>query len=312
MNGAKRMATGIALAAATASGCALPSTYADAPRQHAQAVTAKAAVATSTAPASHAASGDQLALSPTRLRGVTRWPVGNRSFLLYVPRRVARPAHVLYALGGLHWSAHDTWRNMRLDASAEHAGAIVVYPEPIANEWNAIGCCDKARANDLAFLSQVRRRVAQLLEVDSQHQELLGFSVGGMLAYVAACTDPGWSSIAVVGATLTARCTPRHPFAITDISGDKDSVVPWNGGWSGYTQRQLAAVGKIDRAFATAFRCRPARKTTAKHTTWTTYAGCLGGITVRDAQVPGLAHHWTTKEKDGWDMGPTLWQLSPP
>ena len=308
MYGARRFATAIAIAGLAASGCSLTSTHA--PAQHG---TAMRAVRTTAVPGTDRLTApDQLALSPTRLRGLSRWQIGNRSFLMYVPRRVSRPAHVMVALGGLYWSARDTWRNMRLDKVADQSGAVVVYPEPISGEWNAIGCCDHAKANDVGFLNQVRRSVAQLIQTDPRHEELIGFSVGGMLAYLAACTDPGWSSIIVVGATLTARCTARHPFSITDVSGTKDTVVPWNGGWSGYTQRTLPAVWKIDQEFATSFRCGAAKRTTAQRTLWTTYAGCLGAVSVRDALVPGLGHHWATHEKDGWDMGPALWQLSPP
>lgn len=235
---------------------------------------------------------------------------GGRRFTLVVPKRLATPAPLVVALGGLGWTAEQTRSLMRLDKTAADLGALVAYPSAPHGLWNAGECCRGATQDDVTYLMQLRLVVQTKAPVDPRHTLLLGFSNGGMLAYHAACDDSGWSAIAVLGATLTADCRTNHPFAITNINGERDTVVPWDGGWSGYTAHEMPAVWSIDRSFAQLFRCGPQHRSTSGINSVRTWSGCSDGVTVTDIRVPNLKHHWPVRQVDHYDMGPVLWHLA--
>jgi polyhydroxybutyrate depolymerase len=235
--------------------------------------------------------------------------VAGRTFLLSVPRQLQRPAPLVVALGGIGADAPTEVAQYRLGPLAARAGAVVAYPQAQDGLWNAGGCCWGAKGDDVGFLSKMRTKIARLVPLDPHRQVILGFSNGGMLAYFAACADRHWTGIVVLGASLMSRCRPSHLFSITNVNGELDDVAPWNGGWSGYTRTVMPPVWRIDAEFAAVFGCGRARRTRDRGNDIYTYAPCRGGVYVRDIRVPRLWHHWTSKEKDGYDMGPVMWRL---
>lgn len=242
--------------------------------------------------------------------GLRHLVVNGRDVLVWVPAHLGRPAPLVLALGGIGSTARSELADFRLAAVAGRAGAVVAYPSAVRGRWNAGSCCWGATGDDVRYLSAVRERLATEFRLDPLRQVLLGYSNGGMLAYDAACADRHWTGIAVLGASLMTRCTPNHPFSITNVNGTLDDVAPWNGGWSGYTGLVMPAVWRIDGEFAGVFGCAGPATTRPPGTVVSTYTGCRGGVVVRDIQVIGLRHHWPVKEKDGYDMGPQLWHLA--
>lgn len=242
--------------------------------------------------------------------GMRRLTVAGRSYLLSVPRDVARPAALVVALGGAGWFSPKAVADFRIQAVAARSHTVVAYPDPVNGAWNAGACCFNASADDIGFLSKMRAQIAKLVPLDPSRQVLIGFSNGGMLAYDAACADVHWSAVVVLGASLMTRCTPTHPFNITNVNGMNDNVARWNGGYAGYTHTVMPPVWLLDQEFAVAFGCRPAAKTHTTDNDVVTYAGCHGGVVVRDIRVRGLRHHWPLHEIDGYDMGPVLWRLA--
>jgi polyhydroxybutyrate depolymerase len=236
--------------------------------------------------------------------------VAGRTYLLSIPKGVRRPAPLIVALGGIGWSARSEVATFRLGSTALAAHAVVAYPDPIDGVWNAGGCCHGAKADDVGFLTKMRTQIAHKIPLDPHRQWLIGFSNGGMLAYYAGCANRNWTGIVVLGASLTARCTPSHPFFITNVNGETDAVAPWNGGWSTYSQAVMPAVWQIDQEFATVFGCGPVARTRSNENEVFTYTGCHEGVFVRDIRVPRLWHHWALKEMDGYDIGPVLLRLA--
>lgn len=238
--------------------------------------------------------------------------VNGRRYLLFVPAHVTSPAPLVVALGGIGSSAQKVLGWFRLTAIASASHAVVAYPDPVKGLWNAGGCCRGATTDDIGFMTRLRAQVARDIPLDPRRQVLMGYSNGGMLAYDAACADPHWTGIIVLGASLTTRCTPKGPFTIVNVNGENDTVVPWNGGYAHYTRTVMPAVWQIDQEFAGVFGCRPAQRSTSNGDEVYTYTGCHGGVFVRDIRVPGLSHHWPLREIDGFDIGPVLWRLALP
>jgi polyhydroxybutyrate depolymerase len=239
-----------------------------------------------------------------------RMRVGGRSYLLSVPKNLNRPAPLVVALGGIGWSGSHAVAMFRLGDVAARGHAVVAYPDAVNGVWNAGGCCWGATTNDVGFLTQMRAQVAKKVPLDPRRQLLIGFSNGGMLAYEAACADVHWTDIVVLGASLMTRCTPSHPFSITNVNGMGDTVTSWNGGYASYTRAVMPAVWQIDQEFAAAFGCAPAKQTHNGDNDIFTYTRCHGGVFVRDIRVRGLGHHWPLREVDGYDIGPVLWRMA--
>jgi len=248
---------------------------------------------------------------PPAIPSGARWrTVNGRRYLLFVPKNVAHPAPLVVALGGIGSTAQKVVGWFRLTAVAKKAHAVVAYPEPVNGIWNAGGCCFGAKADDIGFMTKMRSQIAHDIPLDPRHQVLMGYSNGAMLAYDAACADAHWTGIVVLGGSLTTRCTPKKPFNIINLNGERDNVIRWNGGYADYTKTVMPAVWQIDQEFAGVFGCRPAQHTVSDGNEVYTYAGCQNGVYVRDIRVPRLWHHWPLREIDGYDMGPVLWRLA--
>jgi polyhydroxybutyrate depolymerase len=247
---------------------------------------------------------------PTVPPGMRQLSVAGRTYLLSIPKNVRRPAPLIVALGGIGWNAPMEVANFRINATANAAHAIVAYPDPVKGVWDAGGCCNGAQADDVGFLTKMRSQIAHKVPLDPHRQWILGFSNGGMLAYYAACANGNWTGIVVLGASLTTRCAPTHPFIITNVNGENDRIAPWNGGWSDYTKTVMPAVWEIDQQIASLFGCGPVTQTRSNDNDVFTYTGCHDGVYVRDIRVPRLWHHWPLHEKDGYDIGPVLVRLA--
>jgi polyhydroxybutyrate depolymerase len=298
----------VAVVLAVAAGCALTRSFADAPSGGSapSIATPTPSPAPGTPAGRHPGSPRLRALPP----GVHRVSVGGRSFLLYVPRHVARPAPFMVMLGGIQWPAQMTMDRMRVSSQADATGGLVAFPEQVGGAWNAGRCCWGAQTDDVGFLHRIHGYVAKHFALDSTREVVAGFSNGGMMAYRAACDDPTWTAITVLGATLVERCAAAHPFTIVNVNGTADTSIAWNGGYSPRARYVSPPVWQMDQAFAHAFGCHAARTSTSGYNTVITYGHCRNGATVREIRVPGLRHHFPLKELDGYDFGPVLWQLA--
>jgi polyhydroxybutyrate depolymerase len=112
--------------------------------------------------------------------------------------------------------------------------AEVVYPVAIDESWNAIGCCDgaaKANVNDVGFIE------ALVPKLDPGHTRpiyVVGYSVGGRLAYRLACTDPTlFDGMAAVKADPMPGCVVTTPMNVIVFSSQNDKYVPYKPGEKG-------------------------------------------------------------------------------
>jgi polyhydroxybutyrate depolymerase len=142
----------------------------------------------------------------------------------------------LHGAGG---SARQAMQQTGLDALAERAGFIAVFPEGLAapqgqehagiQTWNAWTCCGYARdqkADDVGFLAALISRLKADYPVDPRRVFLAGFSNGAMLASRFALERPGIvASIASVAGYLPCDAqTPQEPLPVLVIHGSQDHV----------------------------------------------------------------------------------------
>jgi polyhydroxybutyrate depolymerase len=113
--------------------------------------------------------------------------------------------------------------------------AEVIYPVAIKESWNAIGCCDdaaKEKIDDVGFIK------ALVPTVDPGHTRpiyVVGYSVGGRLAYRLACTDPTlFDGMAAVKADPMPGCVVTTPMNVIVFSSENDKYVPFKPGEKGF------------------------------------------------------------------------------
>jgi polyhydroxybutyrate depolymerase len=171
-----------------------------------------------------------------------------RSYLLYVPPRLADPAPVVLVL---HGSAASGERMRRatagaFDVLADAHAAIVVYPDGHLDHWNdcrtAGGNPARAAAvDDVGFLRALLARLdadpaLQGGRVDSRQVFAFGLSNGGHMGLRLALEAPdlvaGVTAVAAAlpvasnsGCAATGRAVP-----VLLINGDRDPISPYGGG----------------------------------------------------------------------------------
>ncbi len=147
---------------------------------------------------------------------------------------LAKSAPIIVVLSGGAATTSDEITRDRMVPYVDADKAEVVYPVAIKESWNAIGCCDaaaKENVNDVGFIKALVPRI------DPGHARpiyVVGYSVGGRLAYRLACTDPTlFDGMAAVKADPMPGCVVTTPMNVIVFSSLDDKYVPYKPGEKG-------------------------------------------------------------------------------
>lgn len=193
----------------------------------------------------------------------------SRSFLMYVPERLADPLPVLLVLHG----SSSSGSRMRSDTAwafeqiADREGAVVVYPDGFEGYWNDCRSAGNFAAkrlgiDDVAFLRAVIARLRGdpafgSRQIAADEVFATGLSNGGHMALRLALEAPDLvTGVAAIAASLPADsnsdCTPTgKAVAVLLLDGDEDPVSPYAGGetWSlGSFNRRGAVKSALESA----------------------------------------------------------------
>jgi len=175
----------------------------------------------------------------------------HRSYLIHIPKNYnqteARP--LVVALHGAFSTAEEMEEETGFSDLADREGFLVVYPNGITlfgwfQHWNAGHCCGRAMkdgVDDLGFVSTVIEEVRRDFRVDSSRIYMVGYSNGGMLAYLFAAQKPETlAAVAVIAATVGSSPSPsepevriapaRAPVPVIAFHGREDNSIPYEGG----------------------------------------------------------------------------------
>jgi polyhydroxybutyrate depolymerase len=159
-----------------------------------------------------------------------------RHFVVHLPPGAeGRPRPLLLALHGGGGRAEGMGRLTSLDAQADRAGVIVVYPQGLDRHWNDGRATIKRKADDVAFIRAVLDQVAREWPVDPQRVGVTGISNGGIFAERLGCDlADRFSLIAPVAGTLARDyrpdCHPARPLSVLQFGGTDDPIMPYAGG----------------------------------------------------------------------------------
>lgn len=238
-----------------------------------------------------------------------------RTYRLYVPPGIAAGPPVplvlvLHGGGGAGVSMVGLTR-ASFHALADRAGAVIVYPDALNNNWND-GRDDfrskshSANIDDVGFLRALVANVASRFPIDTSRIYATGASNGGMMSFRLACeaADMFAAVAPVIGslpASLAGSCKPAQPIGVVMMNGTEDRLVPYEGGYIIQKRGTVLGVEDTARRFASANGCAALPVTEAlpdrdpdddTRATRITYTGCTAGGGVTLYRIDGGGHTW--------------------
>ncbi len=237
-----------------------------------------------------------------------------RSYLVHVPKRYdgTTPFPVVLCFHGGGGNADQMQRYCGLNAKADRAGFIVVYPrgtgriERIAT-WNGGNCCGYAMRNkvdDVTFVRWLLDDLGRVAKIDSKRVYATGISNGGIISYRLADELSGRiAAIAPVGGPMgTATCNPKRAVSVIHFHGTDDEFAPFAGGRTkkGISPTNFYSVDHSIRAWVKANACQskptveklPDKADDGMTVTRTTYGAGRDGSEVVLITIHGGGHTW--------------------
>ncbi|HVZ31446.1 MAG TPA: PHB depolymerase family esterase [Polyangiaceae bacterium] len=209
------------------------------------------------------------------------------------PNRKAPLTVVWHALG----SDPEEARSLTpIDAKAEAAGSLLVFPRSPDQSWDVGSCCTsiaggKSRDEEV-FARELVKEVQSKVCVDEKRIYTTGFSNGGMMSQFLACKMADvFAAATPMGSTLTidpAQCNPSRPIPMFLINGTADPLV-------GYDQPSFAGgISVVDdvKFWATKNMCtgEPEQYLQQGKTTCKVYKQCAAGVELAFCSVEGMGH----------------------
>ncbi|HEX7490818.1 MAG TPA: PHB depolymerase family esterase [Candidatus Limnocylindrales bacterium] len=187
------------------------------------------------------------------------------------------------------------------DVEADRLGWIAVYPDGVADGWDAFGSTVKwgrhPGADDVAFISGLIDRLEASDGVDPNRIYVTGMSRGGMMSYRLGCAlsdriaaiAPVSGNMATESGSADVPCTLAHPVSVFAIHGTSDGTIPIKGGKVDITFSPMADVIARWRSMD---QCDEASTQATDGPSTTTDWACSGGSTVSTRVVSGGWHTW--------------------
>jgi polyhydroxybutyrate depolymerase len=147
-----------------------------------------------------------------------------------------RSYSLLFALHGGGGKAQSMAEISRLDHVYPdfEKSWIFVFPEGLDKHWNDARGSRNSDVDDLQYFDEVLSALQKIVKIDSRKIFATGISNGGMMSFRLACTKPWLRAFAPVAATMPASlketCRPPSPRSMLLILGDRDPLVPYQGG----------------------------------------------------------------------------------
>jgi polyhydroxybutyrate depolymerase len=181
---------------------------------------------------------------------------------------------------------------------ADQQGFIAVYPQGVVGPdgrtgW-ATGLRGRPKVNDVLFVSDLLNHLQSILCIDPLRIYATGFSNGGGMTNVLACTLAGrLAAFAPVSGSYPpypGGCHPVRPVPLLEFHGTADPIVPYNGSGS----RQLPPILAWLQGWATRDGCTtgPTVFYTQGNVTGLEWTHCQGNATVVNFRIQGEGHTW--------------------
>ncbi len=236
-----------------------------------------------------------------------------RSYLVHVPTALdrARPMPVVLAFHGGGSHAQNMAETSGLNAKADAAGFIVVYPNGTGRfkrllTFNGGNCCGYAMRNgidDVEFTRKILDDLARHVNIDEKRVFATGMSNGAIMAYrLAAELSDRIAAIAPVGGPMGMQTIdPQRPVSVIHFHGTDDRFAPFAGGkGEGVSGTEFYSVAHSIRTWVRFNGCRmepvitrlPDTADDGTTVTRKTYGSGRDGTEVVLVEIEGGGHIW--------------------
>jgi polyhydroxybutyrate depolymerase len=200
----------------------------------------------------------------------------SRKFTFHVPSSYSGAAPVPLVLDFHPMDLGATWEqaNSGYRALSDTEGFVVAWPEGLQQTWDIGPCCTANPVDDAEFARAIVRQLSIEACVDVRRVYVVGFSMGGGMAYYLACKQAEvFAAIAPSSMDLPIAsqldCRPSRPVTVIAFRGSDDTIVPYAGGTTtppGHSAMSMEVLGAV-----------------GTFTKWANIDGCTGSPSVADA-----------------------------
>jgi polyhydroxybutyrate depolymerase len=231
------------------------------------------------------------ALQPDRMQTVQVGGV-SRNYVLHVPAAYdgSKAVPLVVEFHALNGSGGQERFGSPFPDEVDPDGALMAFPTglegPAGAAWNVGPCC-VANVDDVAFARELVAQVSTMACIDPKRVYAVGIVLGGGMAYHVACHAADvFAAVTSTGFDLLQEnagdCQPSRPITVISFRGTEDSLVPYDGGYSGLVPGMpvtfLGAQATFQR-WAEIDGCSGAPSTPDVNGC-STYANCPGGVAV--------------------------------
>jgi polyhydroxybutyrate depolymerase len=226
----------------------------------------------------------------------------DRTYRVHRPPQLATNAGLVVVLHGSFGGAFKIETDTGFDAEADRLGWIAVYPDGVADGWDAFGSGPTwgrhAGVDDAAFIRELIRSLSLEFSLDPDRAYVTGHSRGGMMTYrlgcelsdVLAAIAPVSGNMATASGSADVPCTPSNPVSVLAIHGTADGTIPIAGGKVDIIFSPMADVIARWRSLD---GCADASTVALDGSTTATTWACAGGSNVATRIQQGGCHCWT-------------------
>lgn len=155
-----------------------------------------------------------------------------RDYIVYIPQEYTGNEDVplLFVFHGLGGNMESSYNNSKFYQIAEKENFIVVHPNGISSQWNAVSASNNI---DVKFVEALIVELENKYKVDTKRIYSCGMSNGGYFSFLLACelTDKIAGIASVTGLmfqNVLANCIPSRPIPILQIHGTEDALVSYD------------------------------------------------------------------------------------
>jgi polyhydroxybutyrate depolymerase len=164
-----------------------------------------------------------------------------REYYVHIPREYDgfEPVPLVLALHGGGGEGDKMDRLTGFNDVADEEGFIVVYPQGINGRWNdgryVPSLLPVEPPDDVSFLGELVKQLSVDYDIDENRVYATGISNGAFMSYRLAVEYPDvFAAVAGVAAqvsvSLKDKYPPERPIAVMMVLGDRDPLVPYEGG----------------------------------------------------------------------------------